>query len=320
MFFSTILSVLIIHTERLVAASEKLLDSEKQSICDLKHWIKGRYVKNVFKPQYLSHEPLSLSKSSRVLKSQELQYFSKAESRECLRNRKIWFVGDSYIRCFFNGFMDVLRENYRTPHAVRKEHIEKEVTNIQFIPKQLSFVRRAYMEDYNITITNVGRFEFSLGENIDAVKQLFLNIKDDDLIVFNLLIHDNKKTWVEKQFKGNLHSAETAYLKNVKNIVEWLKNQNPKGKFVWTTSNSYNEMKVSARYRKYQANKRILRISSNARNIWIQANFPVLDSFHLTGVACRSCTFDGGHFNSMTNWAISQLLLNFFCRPRSCNS
>ena len=100
-----------IHSDRAVVLESCRLE---QSICDLKHWIIGDYVKNEFKPKYLVDKlPLRGSVPAKnKLKSQQLYTFTKKEARQCLKNRKIWFIGDSYIRCFYNGFLDVLRGNY----------------------------------------------------------------------------------------------------------------------------------------------------------------------------------------------------------------
>jgi len=133
---------------------------------------------------------------------------------------------------------------------------------------------------------------------------------------------DNKADWVENEFNGSKERAEVAYLNNVKNIVKWISTNRPKGQIVWTTSNSYIESLVPGVYRDYQTNQRILRISSAARSYWLEAGFPVLDTFHLTGIACRTreCSQDGGHFNNAVNRAKSSLLLNYYCRPKSCEA
>ena len=302
------------------------VDRSEQSICDLKHWIIGDYVENEFIPEYLV-DKLSFNgsdgsvPSENRFKSQQLHKFSEREAGQCLRNRKIWFIGDSYIRCFYNGFLDVLRGNYAAPHAVKMKHLEKRV-NISFIPRQFSDVTQAHLDDYNVTITNVGEEYFSLGGHMDSVKALLTEVKDDDLVIFTLLIHDNKADWVENEFNGSKERAEVAYLNNVKNIVKWISTNRPKGQIVWTTSNSYIESLVPGVYRDYQTNQRILRISSAARSYWLEAGFPVLDTFHLTGIACRTreCSLDGGHFNSAVNRAKSSLLLNYYCRPKSCEA
>ena len=304
----------------------KGVDRTEQSICDLKHWIIGDYVENEFIPEYLV-DKLSFNESDGSVpsenrfKSQQLHKFSEEEAGQCLRNRKIWFIGDSYIRCFYNGFLDVLRGNYASPFAVRKSHYEKKV-HISFIPRQLSFVTQAHLDDYNVTITNVGKKYFSLGGHMDAIKTLLTEVKDDDLIIFTLLIHDNKADWVKNEFNGSKEKAEVAYLNNVKNLVKWISTNRPKGQLVWTTSNSYIESLVPGVYRDYQTNQRIFRISSAARSYWLEAGFPVLDTFHLTGIACRTreCSQDGGHFNSAVNRAKSSLLLNYYCRPKSCEA
>ena len=118
---------------------------------------------------------------------------------------------------------------------------------------------------------------------------------------------------------GNMKKAEMYYLLKVKELSGWLKDQNGRGKFVWSTSNSYKEKKVPPQFRKYQRNRRILSINSKARTHWLDAGFHVLDVFHIT-MACqaRTCTNDGSHYNQMVNMAKAQVLLNYFCQPPTC--
>jgi len=153
-------------------------------------------------------------------------------------------------------------------------------------------------------------------------KELFLNIKNDDLIVFNVLIHDNKRNRVQsREFNGDMKKVEQFYLSKINELVGWLRVQKPSAKIVWSTSTSYKENKVPLEFRRYQRNKRILDINGKARNVWIEAGFPVLDVFHTT-LACqaKSCTGDGSHHNRMVNRAKAHVLLNIFCRPSSCGS
>ena len=59
-----------------------------------------------------------------------------------------------------------------------------------------------------------------------------------------------------------MKKAEMYYLLKVKELSGWLKDQNGRGKFVWSTSNSYKEKKVPPQFRKYQRNRRILSIKT----------------------------------------------------------
>lgn len=183
---------------------------------------------------------------------------------------------------------DVVRGNTKNPtEAITQGVPEKKVT-IDFLPKKFGDVGQAHIKGANITATFIGGRRFGLGLYADDVKTLLTHVKDDDLVVFNALIHDNKRNRVQSpQFKGNMKAAETSYLGLVKDLAEWLAAQTPKGRFVWSTSTSYKEKKVPLEFRKYQTNKRILEINKKAAEIWKEKGFPVSDVFHLT-LACQA--------------------------------
>ena len=147
---------------------------------------------------------------------------------------------------------------------------------------------------------------------MDAIKELFLHIKKgfgvDNLIVFNALIHDNKRNSVQsREFKGDMKKVEQFYLSKVAELVEWLQVQKPEAKIVWSTSTSYKN-KAPSEFRRYQRNERIIDINRKARDIW--TGFPVLDVFHHT-IACQAkmCTEDGSHHNRIVNRAKAHVLL-----------
>ena len=295
-------------------------------LCDLQYWVYGKFVNNVFVPRVLSEEAsLTTPKSSRFGGQNLLKYhwFDKPEAQECLRDKHIWVIGDSYMRHLYVGLMDVIRGNLKKPNdsSTYSRKNPESAINLAFMPAGFRS-RQAHIESSNITSTFVthGGGHFGLGLHLDPLKVILSHIKNDDLIVFNVLIHDNKKYRVEsKQFRGNMKSAEIFYLMKVSEFSKWVKKQKFKAKFVWSTSTSYKEAKVHKVYRPYQKNKRILEINKKARHIWLSTGFPVLDVFHLTQ-ACRahSCTADGSHYNRMINRAKAQVLLNYFCRPAEC--
>jgi len=249
-------------------------------------------------------------------------WFSKEEAQSCLKNKRVWVIDDSYMRNLFIGLMDVLRGNVAKPNESIMKGVPEKFVKIDFLPKAFGDVGRAFLKSNNITATFIGGRRFGLGLYMEAIKALFLHIRNDDLIVFNVLIHDNKRNRVQSQeFNGDMRKAEQYYLSKVNEFVDWLRAQKPKAKIVWSTSTSYKENKVPSEFRRYQRNKRILDINRKARDIWIDAGFPVLDVFHLT-LACqaKSCTEDGSHHNRMVNRAKAHVLLNYFCRPSSCDA
>ena len=220
--------------------------------------------------------------------------------------------------------MDVLRGNLKNPSDSRlsdRKNPEQQA-NLSFISEE-GFVqtRVAYLENSYVTIYFIGRKNFGLGLHLESLKTLLsYAMTSGDVIVLNVLIHDNKEYRIQRDFKGNMRAAESYYLKKVNELSEWWQEQNSKTKFVWCTSTSYKESKVPKRYQRYQKNTRILAINAEARNYWINKGFPVLDVFHITA-ACKAstCTADGSHFNRMVNRAKAQVLLNYLCKPSNCS-
>ena len=292
------------------------------SLCDMTRWIHGKFQGDTFIPS--GYTRTASLKPPRDLKStkQVYHWFSKEEAQSCLKNKRVWVIGDSYMRNLFIGLMDVLRGNVAKPNESITKGVPEKFVKIDFLPKAFGDVGRAFLKSNNITATFIGGRRFGLGLYMEAIKALFSSIKNDDLIVFNVLIHDNKRNRVQSQeFKGDMRKAEQYYLSKVNEFVDWLRAQKPRAKIVWSTSTSYKENKVPSEFRRYQRNKRILDINRKARDIWIDAGFPVLDVFHLT-LACqaKSCTEDGSHHNRMVNRAKAHVLMNYFCRPSSCDA
>ena len=292
------------------------------SVCDLRHWVHGVFDKDVFVPTHIT--PVPSMNPPKVIKdalNQKFHWFTKKEAEQCLRHKRVWVIGDSYMRNQYIGLMDVIRGNKKNPNEAITQGVPEKPVKIPFLPKHFGDVGQATIKGANITATFIGGRRFGLGLYIDDIKALLTHIKDDDLVVFNALIHDNKRNRViSPQFKGDMKKAENYYVSLVEDLAKWLAEQKPKGKFIWSTSTSYKEKKVPLQFRKYQMNKRILAINNRAAEIWKKNGFPVSDVFHLT-LACQanSCTKDGSHHNRMVNRAKAHVVLNHFCRPESCD-
>ena len=304
-----------------------LVETEAGSkLCDLQHWVHGRFEKNVFIPQTMSTKArLNIpNKKEGILVKARYHWFDKSDSQQCLRDTTLWVIGDSYMRHLYVGVMDVLRGIVKNPSdsGMRDRKRPEQQANLPFISEGFDQMRMAYLENTNITIYFIGRKNFGLGLHLESLKTLLTYaMKNGDAIVLNVLIHDNKEYRVQsRDFRGNMGAAKSYYLKKVSELSEWWQDQNSETKFVWCTSTSYKESKVPKRYQRYQKNKRILAINAEARNYWINKGFPVLDVFHITA-ACKasSCTADGSHFNRMVNRAKAQVLMNYLCRPSSCS-
>ena len=66
---------------------------------------------------------------------------------------------------------------------------------------------------------------------MEAIKDLFSKIKNGDLIIFNVLVHDNKSNRIQsREFKGNMKKAEQFYLAKISEFVNWLQSQKPNAK------------------------------------------------------------------------------------------
>ena len=200
------------------------------SLCDMTRWIHGKFQGDTFIPS--GYTGTASLKPPRDLKStkQVYHWFSKEEAQSCLKNKRVWVIGDSYMRNLFIGLMDVLRGNVAKPNESITKGVPEKFVKIDFLPKAFGDVGRAFLKSNNITATFIGGRRFGLGLYMEAIKALFSSIKNDVLIVFNVLIHDNKRNRVQSQeFKGDMRKAEQYYLSKVNEFVDWLRAQT-KGK------------------------------------------------------------------------------------------
>ena len=109
------------------------------------------------------------------------------------------------MRNLFIGFMDVLRGNLAKPNESIRKGVPEKFVKIDFVPKAFGDVGRATLKSKNITATFVGGRRFGMGLYMKAIKDLFSNVKNDDLIIVNVLIHDNESKRVQsREFKGNM--------------------------------------------------------------------------------------------------------------------
>ena len=83
-------------------------------ICDLEHWVFGKFVKEQFSPTHVS-KSVPLRKTA-VRGS--YHQFNRTEANLCMTNKRVWIIGDSYMRHFYFGLMDVLRGNRKDPTKV----------------------------------------------------------------------------------------------------------------------------------------------------------------------------------------------------------
>ena len=68
------------------------------SLCDMTRWIHGKFQGDTFIPS--GYTRTASLKPPRDLKStkQVYHWFSKEEAQSCLKNKRVWVIGDSYMR------------------------------------------------------------------------------------------------------------------------------------------------------------------------------------------------------------------------------
>lgn len=74
------------------------------SICDLRHWVHGVFKKDIFIPTHMT-TAASLTPPKAQEMSQKFHWFTKNEAEKCLRNKRVWVIGDSYMRNQYIGLM-----------------------------------------------------------------------------------------------------------------------------------------------------------------------------------------------------------------------
>ncbi|CAL6338080.1 unnamed protein product [Bathycoccus prasinos] len=108
-----------------------------QVICDLEHWVFEKFVKEQFSP---THASKSVPLRKTAVRGSYHQY-NRTEANLCMTNKRVWIIGDSYMRHFYFGLMDVLRGNRKDPTKVidGRTMPEKPVF-LDFCPKEFGFM------------------------------------------------------------------------------------------------------------------------------------------------------------------------------------
>ena len=60
-----------------------------------------------------------------------------------MRNKKVWVIGDSYMRNLFIGFMDVLRGKLAKPNESITKGVPEKFVKIDFVLKAFGGIGRA---------------------------------------------------------------------------------------------------------------------------------------------------------------------------------
>jgi len=84
-----------------------------------------------------------------------------------LKNKKVWVIGDSYVRNWFIGFMDVLRGNLVKPNESITKGVPEKFVKIPFLPKAFGDVGRTTIKSNNITAKFIGGRRLGIGLYMD---------------------------------------------------------------------------------------------------------------------------------------------------------
>ena len=77
-------------------------------------------------------------------------WFLDEEAQLCLKNKKVWVIGDSYLRNLFLGLKDVLRSNLAKLNESVTKGVPEKFVKIPFLPKAFGGVGRATIKSYKM--------------------------------------------------------------------------------------------------------------------------------------------------------------------------
>jgi hypothetical protein len=238
--------------------------------------------------------------SSNNSKPINLHIFSTYEAAECLRNKRVMIVGDSYMKQMFIGAVDVMLQNpsnteieggkYRELISRQAAKCLSQSRAIKIRNIHLSYDDKCVHSNLNCLINNLEKNRY---------------YRQADYLISNILVHDLESN-------QNRSTRLSQYINNLEVLFA-----NPKSKLMWVTGPSYDLKRVPDKYLETTKNRPTVAANKKSFELADQYGIPILDFYSLTA-NCRwkNCSTDGGHRSRFVNRMKFQLVLNNICRIR----
>lgn len=228
----------------------------------------------------------------------DIHIFSTYEAAECLRNKRIIIVGDSYMKQMYIGAVDIMLQN--PSNTIIEGGRFREIISRQaakFLSKSkaiksrnihLSYDDKCIHSSLNCLMNNIMRNKY---------------YRQADYLISNILVHDLENN-------KNHTSRLTDYLGNLEKLFAF-----PNSKLLWVTGPSYDLNRVPDKYLEVTKNRPTVFANKEAFVLADRYKIPILDFYSLTGT-CRwkNCSTDGGHRSRFVNRMKFQLVLNNICK------
>ena len=235
--------------------------------------------------------------SSNNSKPINLHIFSTYEAAECLRNKRVIIVGDSYMKQMFIGAVDVMLQNpsnteieggkYRELVSRQAAKCLSQSRAIKIRNIHLSYDDKCVHSNLNCLINNLEKNRY---------------YRQADYLISNILVHDLESN-------QNRSTRLSEYVNNLEVLFA-----NPKSKLMWVTGPSYDLKKVPDKYLEVTKNRPTVAANKRAFELADKHGIPILDFYSLTA-NCRwkNCSTDGGHRSRFVNRMKFQLVFNNIC-------
>jgi hypothetical protein len=203
-------------------------------------------------------------------KTINLHLFSTYEAVECLKNKRILIVGDSYMKQMYIGAVDILLQNpsnIEIEGGKYRELISRQAAKFLAQSKAIRSRNIHLSYDDKCIHSNLKCLMSNIMKNI--------HYRQADYLISNILVHD-------LQLNQNLTSRLDEYLTNLKELF-----RTPRSRLMWVTGPSYDLKKVPDKYLEITKNRPTVAANREAFELAKQFHIPILDFYTLTG----SCTW-----------------------------
>ncbi|KAK3250438.1 hypothetical protein CYMTET_40168 [Cymbomonas tetramitiformis] len=308
-------------------ANENAPRDPRNFMADLNYFVLGTWNKEEFVPAAFTALPEGddWQKAMYYDTAQRYRMFDKGGAQDCLRNKKVAVLGDSYMVGFYVGLLDVATGETTTQSRYA-------ISSDAYVVENHFHAIAAQQKDMDLRL-HYGKWApcsvLSMNRRIDRNDTKMMNRLADwataDYVVMNALMHDIK---IRGILNPEMNLTETQWLDSY--VVELRKMltvfQQYKINLVWATGPSHDQRYVDKQYQPYQNDHRLLRYNTAAAQVVVEEfGYKFLDVFHMTH-ACKSklCYdgvkgdgskrgFDGHHRSRMNNRMKAQMLLNHIC-------